>query len=203
MNQNNCNYSLQPDIDVLAKWPGFGYRDQKNRPWESIARVRIWRNKTPIIVVFSDLDSEDTGTSITNSSEYLATLVKLHYQLSEPICWFEHYPRHNHTEEQKRFYKLTEDITQVLYCTKNDYYYHPRWKHIDLNQARKMIGHSLSMNGELDLPVVKLVTPYEQQRIDFEEGKNDAAIGLSPRSNTSKAYQQGYNYGHQLSWSKN
>ncbi|WP_013324636.1 hypothetical protein [Gloeothece verrucosa] len=203
MNNSTLTNLNSPDIDIIAVWPGFGKPDCKNAQFDSTARVRIWTNKTPVIVVFSDLDGLDTGCSITNCSENLATLVKLHYKLTEPITWLEHYPRHNRSEIDLKINKLTEDVSQVFYCTKNGYYFHPRWKHLDLDAARKMIGHSLSMDGEFNLPVVRLVTPYEQQRMDFEAGLADAKNGVSKIADANDAYQQGYSYGLQLNMTPN
>ncbi|WP_013325546.1 hypothetical protein [Gloeothece verrucosa] len=171
MNNSTCKNLNEPDIDVIAVWSGHGYPDRPNALYESTARVRIWKKKSPLIVVFSDLDAEDSGTSITNCSENLATLVKLHYQLTEPIIWLEHYNRHKHSELERKFHRLSESISQVLYCTKNGYYFHSRWKHSDLDEARKLIGHSLSMDGQFDLPVVRLTTPYEQKQKDARNGE--------------------------------
>ncbi len=91
---------IQPLIDNIVIWRGFGYPHKPNNPWDSKCRLRIW-NQNPVIVLFSDLDIPDTGTSITNCCENLATIVQFHYKLQNPIRWFEHYPRHNRSSRQK------------------------------------------------------------------------------------------------------
>ncbi|EAZ88230.1 hypothetical protein [Crocosphaera chwakensis] len=58
-------------IDRIISWHGFGYPDKPNKPLDSKCRLRIWQ-QDPVIVLFSDLNEEDTGTSITNCSENLA-----------------------------------------------------------------------------------------------------------------------------------
>ncbi len=90
---------IQPLIDNIVIWRGFGYPHKPNNPWDSKCRLRIW-NQNPVIVLFSDLDIPDTGTSITNCCENLATIVQFHYKLQNPIRWFEHYPRHNRSSRQ-------------------------------------------------------------------------------------------------------
>jgi hypothetical protein len=66
----------QPYIDLIGIWKGFGYPDRRNFQWDSKARIRIWNGNNCHFVVFSDLDEPDSGTSITNSSENLATFIR-------------------------------------------------------------------------------------------------------------------------------
>ena len=79
--------------DCIIVWRGFGRSRSGN--WDSKCRVRIWHDDShsATVVLFSDLDEDDTGTSITNASENVATLVRERFGLNGNITWIEHYVR--------------------------------------------------------------------------------------------------------------
>lgn len=57
-------------------------------------RIRIYREdgQTPVVIC-SQLPDND-NTSITNMAEYVAAEVVEEHELSKPLVWIEHYPRH-------------------------------------------------------------------------------------------------------------
>jgi hypothetical protein len=58
-------------IDPLFRWRGFG---DGFGTWESKCRLRIYEAPARAVVIATELP-ENTGTSITNAAEHLATLV--------------------------------------------------------------------------------------------------------------------------------
>ena len=137
----------QPYIDLIGIWKGFGYLDRRNFHWDSKARIRIWNGNNCHFVVFSDLDEPDSGTSITNSSENLATLIRRDFQLDGTILWFEHYPRHNTPERIRQADDCQEEVSLVAYTWDGQKYLSPCWVYIKREAAETMIDASLEMEG--------------------------------------------------------
>ncbi|MGB3508017.1 MAG: hypothetical protein WBA93_01980 [Microcoleaceae cyanobacterium] len=145
--------------DCIILWRGFGRPRSGN--WESKCRVRIWHHdsQSATVVLFSDLDEEDSGTSITNASENIATLVRERFGLEDNnITWIEHYPRHRQKYEPP-FDK--EDFALIEYKTIRNQLKHPKWRYISKSQVEKMVNVDLGMNDVDFLPVLDLgVTQY-------------------------------------------
>ena len=137
----------QPYIDLIGIWKGFGYPDHRNFQWDSKARIRIWNGNNCHFVVFSDLDEPDSGTSITNSSENLATFIRRDFHLDGTILWFEHYPRHNTPECIRQANHWQEEVSIVTYTWDGQKYLSPRWVYIKREAAETMIDASLEMEG--------------------------------------------------------
>ncbi len=144
----------KPDIDVIGVWKGRGCELNKTHLWDSKARVRVWHGADvhPTMVVFSDIDEQEVGTSITNSSEYIATKVFHSFKLKHPILWFEHYSRCNHSEWEKQSRSLQESVSLVSYHFIENRFKSPRWVYINRTMAEDMIKSSLSMEGYQSLP---------------------------------------------------
>ena len=185
--------SNKPIVDNLIVWHGFGYPHRRSESWYSFCRVRIWQ-QNPVVVLFSDLNEEDTGTSITNCSENLATIVQFHFQLEKPIRWFEHYPRHN--QSPKQVTEWPETVDEVFYVQEGQRYLNPRWKSFDRSSFEKLVNCSISMDGYRNLPQVPIKTPWEHNQDEFARGKADAR-DRNPRiyPPPEGAYAQGYQYG--------
>lgn len=137
----------QPDIDLIGIWKGFGYLDRPNSQWDSKARIRLWTGDNCRLVVKSDLDEQDSGTSITNSSENLATLIRRDFNLDGTILWFEHYPRHNTSEAIRRASQLKEEVSLVAYDWDGQRYRSPCWISIGRESAETLLRASLDMEG--------------------------------------------------------
>lgn len=76
-------------LDTEYHWQGFG---NGNGRWDSFCRMRIIRAHE-LVVVATDLGN-DTGTSITNCAEYLATLFTRDFEdygMDENTLWIHHY----------------------------------------------------------------------------------------------------------------
>lgn len=144
---------MKPETDVIFQWIGFG--DGHFRGWNSWCRLRIWRNKS--IVLMSDLDEKDAGTSITNSIENIMSLIRKTYELTEPITWIEHYPRHNlqaqlkqriGAERAKRRIQrdliYQEEFSTVFCDWDGERYREPKWQHFKS-------GHPLLEEIETDM----------------------------------------------------
>ncbi|YAF99299.1 MAG: hypothetical protein AB3A66_28060 (plasmid) [Nodularia sp. CChRGM 3473] len=107
----NININLSSPslvLDTTFIWKGAGLEQQQRNPrmWDSKCRLRIYQAYSmPNIVICSDLDEQDTGTSITNSVENVATLIWQKYKeqelspssghLGNQFIFIEHYPYHN------------------------------------------------------------------------------------------------------------
>ncbi len=80
---------MQKIEDKEYHWKGFG---NGNGDWDSFCRLLIFDSDESTFVVVSDLGM-DTGTSITNSAEHIATLVVRDYKLDpSKLTWIECYP---------------------------------------------------------------------------------------------------------------
>lgn len=118
-------------VDTIFTWKGIGHElQQKNsRWWDSKCQLRIYRSYSmPSIVICSDLDESDTGTSITNSVENVATLIWQQYSqlqiLSNPgFMFIEHYPYHNRTEYEAK----PENFSLVQFNWNGNKFSQPRW----------------------------------------------------------------------------
>ena len=190
----------KPAIDAIAIWKGYEYHNRKSESWSSICRLRVWKPTEirPVIVIFSDLNEEDTGTSITNCSENLATMIRYEFNLEEPIRWFEHYPYHNTSEKLKKQVIFQESLSEIFYNwdNSNEHYDQPQWKHIERTRLEKLIGYSLTMDGYKSLKKLQLQSPYEHKQEEFAKGKADAQR-RNPRLYPARtqAYLEGYRYG--------
>ena len=150
------------DIDYIISWHGFGYPHRKSESWESSCRLRIWQ-QNPVIVLFSDLNEVGTGSSITGCSENLANIVQFHFQLLEPIRWFEHYPYHNIPLSNKKQLMFTESISEVSYIH-NEEYRHPHWKPFDRGSLEKLVNSSISMADYQTVNKLHLQTLWEHNQ---------------------------------------
>ena len=71
-------------------WRGWG---DGTGNWDSWCALRIRQTSTRDLVLVTDLGL-DTGTSITNAAEHVATLVVHQYGLRPTrLVWIEHFPR--------------------------------------------------------------------------------------------------------------
>ncbi|MGK7953775.1 MAG: hypothetical protein AB4063_00690, partial [Crocosphaera sp.] len=153
-------------------------------------------------VLFSDLNEDDTGTSITNCSENLATLVQFHFQLEEPIRWFEYYPYHNLPERKKKQLMFRESLSEIFYSQNGQNYHSPQWKHFKREQFETLVHCSISMNGYQTLKKIRLKTAFEHGQDEFRRGCSDAVNDRKVRDYPphSQAYLKGFRYAiHQLS----
>ena len=77
-------------IDLTYIWFGDGH-PASCATWESYCRLRIYRKSSYHVVVLSEPE-EESGTSVTNAAEHLATRIALHFNL-DPLTtvWVEHY----------------------------------------------------------------------------------------------------------------
>ncbi|MCC5618458.1 hypothetical protein LC605_25905 [Nostoc sp. CHAB 5836] len=135
-------------LDTIFTWKGSGQPMQQRNSncWDSRCQLRIYQAYSmPNIVICSDLDEEDTGTSITNSVEGLATLISQQYQntvLSRPrwclgndFLFIEHYP-HNKRSENKK----PEEFTLVQFNWDGKQFYQPRWSPLTPNIVLALIN---------------------------------------------------------------
>ncbi len=182
-------------LDRILFWHGYGYPDRESESWYSSCRLRIWK-QTPVIVLFSDLNEEDTGTSITNCSENLASLVQFHFKLEKPIRWFEHYPYHNICEQKKKQSSVTESISEVFYSHDGQRYRKPKWKPFSRQSLESLVNDSISMTDGKTVRKLYLQTLWERNQAEFSRGKADALL-RTPRIYPphSEAYKKGYGYG--------
>ena len=105
-------------IDTLFRWRGFG---NGFGAWESLCRLRIYETPEQAVVIATELP-ENTGTSITNAAEYLATMVVEQYELRpHTLVWIEHYPACRDLPETFALVHLTWDGQR---------FHTPRWRRL-------------------------------------------------------------------------
>lgn len=121
-------------LDTIFIWKGAGHELQQSNPkyWDSKCQLRIYQSYSmPSIVLCSDLDEQDTGTSITNSVEGVATLIwrKYHNQellprrLGHSFLFIEHYPRNKRSKQDFE----PEDFSLVQFNWDGQRFSEPRW----------------------------------------------------------------------------
>lgn len=77
-------------IDITFIWPGTGCPDAE-ATWESHCRLRLFRHDGRHVVVLTEPEG-NSGTSVTNAAEYLATRITDHFNLDPTTTvWVEHY----------------------------------------------------------------------------------------------------------------
>jgi len=99
----------------------------------------------PSIVICSDLVEPDTGTSITNSAEGLATLIWRQYQklsdgnyLGNNFLFIEHYPRTRHRNHQ------SEDFSLIQFNWDGQRFSQPRWSPLTSNVVLTLIQQPIN-----------------------------------------------------------
>lgn len=116
-------------IDQEYRWKGFG--DGMGQ-WLSKCRLRILKpHPEQSIVIVSDL-GRDTGTSITNCAEILATRIVQEYEL-DPAClmWVEHYPGDGSFPD--------EEFALVSFDWNDRRAINPDWRHISRGKLEGML----------------------------------------------------------------
>jgi hypothetical protein len=94
----------------------------------------------PVIIICSDLDESETGTSITNSCERLATLIWNKYKEEElaknpGFLFIEHYPRHN-----QAWGDVVETFCLVQFNFDGEKFSRPRWNTLTSNTVITLIN---------------------------------------------------------------
>ncbi len=144
--------------DSIIFWQGFGNGFGN---WNSSCRVRIYQGEK-LIVLFSDLDLEGSGTSITNCIENICTLTANFFKLRNPI-FIEHYPRHIRKYESpfdKEEFSLVKCFCHLEgfapgYHFEYGLFKSPSWVYISKFDVEAMIGDT-SMNNVNSLPTINL-----------------------------------------------
>ncbi|BBD70013.1 hypothetical protein NIES4072_72540 [Nostoc commune NIES-4072] len=133
-------------LDTIFVWKGAGHELQQSNPkyWESICHLRIYQAYSmPSIILCSDLDEQNTGTSITNSAEGLATLIWRRYQntmlsarrcLGDNFLFIEHYPRNKISKNEE-----PEDFSLVQFNWDGQRFSQPRWSPLTPNIVLALI----------------------------------------------------------------
>lgn len=131
-------------IDQILKWRGFGEeatRGFHNGSWESRCRLRIYRRGEQCIIIFTESREDEgaylnPGTSITNSSQNIATMVVRDFGLlPATTVWIEHYEAGHGIEETFDRVKYVWD--GLIAKTQ------PRWSHLGRDAAEQLVGARL------------------------------------------------------------
>ncbi|MEB3884053.1 hypothetical protein [Lyngbya sp. CCY1209] len=152
---------MKADIDAMFRWVGFGNGSWYD--WDSQCRVRVWRRAKGTVAVMSDLDEEDTGTSVTNSVENVMTLVRRQFELTDPIQWVEHYPRHNRRAElvRRHGWERAERMMRGNFLYREEFalvtatwdgrrYRHPDWEHLSADELLHRLGIAIDLDLDMD-----------------------------------------------------
>jgi hypothetical protein len=111
----------------------FEYPGYQRTP--SHCQIDIWSSEEQAIVMMSEI-ADNHGTSVTNRSEVIASLVCFQHNLSGyDITWIEHYPR-----EEPHNSLLAETFSIVTYDWKRGEARHPQWEYITREQFEALIG---------------------------------------------------------------
>jgi len=121
-------------VDQVYTWTGFANGFGK---WDSRCRIRIFRpHPEQIVVIASDL-GEDSGTSITNCAEGLATLVVKDFALDPAlVLWIEHYPYNRQEDPQTEF-------SRVQFAWNGGKATKARWSPMSQQEAEALCGCKL------------------------------------------------------------
>jgi hypothetical protein len=145
--------------DQTLRWQGFGSEARglwEGSRWESRCRLRIYQHDGKHIVVFTQSRDDDgtwsnPGTSITNSSENIATLVVNQHLatgrsdfIPRTVTFIEHYETGHYGGKDI----IEETFDQVEYDwgqTRQGWVARtpPRWKHLGREAAEQLAGEPL------------------------------------------------------------
>ncbi|MFB6271975.1 MAG: hypothetical protein ABEL51_03670 [Salinibacter sp.] len=137
--------------DTILTWTGWGH-SERNLPeqgnWESRCRLRIYRHEggSQVVVLTQSYDEDSPcyngGTSITNASENVATLVVNRYGLDpERVTFIEHYIDRT-VDPDDPLGPETFDLIEYDWSgwiAKSP----PRWSHLGRERAEDLVGVSL------------------------------------------------------------
>src|SRR5687767_2077264 len=101
-------------------------------------RVRIYSERDgPRTAILTELP-ENTGMSITNASEEIATMLAARWQLDpKTTAWVEHYPPEAWREEERR----DETFDEIHYTwDSNKTADTPRWRRLTIEEVERMTG---------------------------------------------------------------
>lgn len=121
-------------VDQTFTWKGFGNGFGK---WDSCCRIRIFQpHPEQQVVVVSDLGS-NTGTSVTNCADGLATLVVGDFDLDPVlVLWIEHYP-------DLRWVDSSAEFSRVVFDWNGCQATYPRWSSLTRQEAEAFCGYTL------------------------------------------------------------
>lgn len=121
-------------IDEIYEYQGFHNS-------EAFCRVRVFYGHRDIVII-EELE-ENSGTSVTNMIEVLATQLLDKYNLTRgSVLWIEHYG-YSTGSIVPSWSIVTFDWNGVLYC-------HPEWRHIEGEDVKKLLiveGYELEVYG--------------------------------------------------------
>jgi hypothetical protein len=150
----DLNNSKNIVLNTIFEWKGSGMEHEQLNPkmWISKCRLRIYQSKSmPNIVICSDLDEDDTGTSITNSCERVATLIWNKYKnsyllpssghLGNQFIFIEHYPH----KVRLGYRKQQESFTLVQFNWNVNKFTEPRWSPITSDAVLNLINQSTNV----------------------------------------------------------
>ena len=118
------------------------YKRHPNEGIEAKCRIRMYRPGEGTAVVIATELLDNTGVSITNWAEYLATDFRKDYlRQGEALIWIEHY------QERASRYDMSERIKEtfdrVLMRWNGTAYEEPEWKLFDRAAVERLIGEPL------------------------------------------------------------
>jgi len=117
-------------VDSIFHYQGFG-------DIPSHCRIQIFEMPEYTIVVASEM--ENSGTSVTNLAENIATLVMQEYKINfDRLFWIEHYPVNLGISTQHDTFQL------VTFQQKGDGLIHPEWISKSKEEVEKLISEKLT-----------------------------------------------------------
>lgn len=101
----------------------------------SRCQIDIWSGDKQVIVMMTEI-AENTGTSVTNRSEAIASAVRFQHNLSGyNVTWIEHYGAVSYHGG-----RASETYTQVTYGWHGGTARHPEWKALTQEQVEALLA---------------------------------------------------------------
>ncbi len=124
--------------DYKHAYSGY-YNDEKN----AICRVRYYDNNINHVIIIST-EIENTGLSITNGIEKIATEIRDKHSLRSNVIWVEHYPERRYADrpDDKLDSMFDENFSLVTFQTIGNKFSSPKWKHLSKRDLLKLIGET-------------------------------------------------------------
>lgn len=99
--------------------------------------LKIYRRGNGAVIIATErIDDEDSGVSVTNGAEHIATAAMRAYDLDPTkIVWVEHYPYRGESMTREE----TWDLVQFNYDGERNVFVKPRWLHINRAAAESLI----------------------------------------------------------------
>ena len=108
-------------------------------------RLRIYDNDAGAVVILSEL-ADNTGISVTNAAEELATeIARLHRLTPDTTTWIEHYDRNSYRHADD----MQETFDDITFTWRNGAAHAPQWTRLTATELLAILGTDIEIEYRL------------------------------------------------------